>query len=577
MDHSKLYQYRFDELLKIVKRDRKFYDFQERENDQIIDICGNGFREYQRIISHNESWVIDTIEKIMQGLFDIEGIKYDIPRYEEKKSRGGMNKVRPFAFTVKEKKGIIAYVFLYRQSKGLIEIRNNCKKFKGIDGVRFYFLQRDYREQIDMLNDIERKDDESFLEFYSIQDFFEQKFGKEEFSVFMEYVNKFNERARNLIGFKTVEMPTDDVIRTFKKKKEDMLKDKNYTLTLLNEIEATQKSIIIDNFINNKRYMILTGNSDFADSFVSSEWYYRNHTVTGAIDQTGLVTGYLKSIEQLLYALIRLAINKNRRIGINLNKKDQFSGKIYPERDIDFTEDNEVYADTTLGSLIHFVRKKNEAGDFSNADLFEVHPATIQIIIDKLYRFKNGERNDHLHKCNLYSSQEIDNIREKAMQLYCLLLGSFKISSGDYAKLIAYDTHEVLLETINEEELIEIIMEWATPIMMFDMPKKSHTVAFKITKFDGMDWNLCLQGLDKIPEDKYKTYEWNQGMVYSSSVTKNVLIWKSAGELKEEYDKLIRVFRIIMSGESKLANLLREYQEVVIGDLQVKEVLFRKS
>jgi hypothetical protein len=32
-----------------------------------------------------------------------------------------------------------------------------------------------------------------------------------------------------------------------------------------------------------------------------------------------------------------------------------------------------------------------------------------------------------------------------------------------------------------------------------------------------------------------------------------------------------------MSGESKLANLLREYQEVVIGDLQVKEVLFRKS
>ena len=66
MDHSKLYQHRFDELLKIVKHGRKFHDFQEREDDQIIDICGNGFREYQRLIYHNESWVIDTIKKICQ-------------------------------------------------------------------------------------------------------------------------------------------------------------------------------------------------------------------------------------------------------------------------------------------------------------------------------------------------------------------------------------------------------------------------------------------------------------------------------------------------------------------------------
>ena len=36
----------------------------------------------------------------------------------------------------------------------------------------------------------------------------------------------------------------------------------------------------------------MTGNADFADSFVSSEWYYNIHTVTGAIDETGLVVRY---------------------------------------------------------------------------------------------------------------------------------------------------------------------------------------------------------------------------------------------------------------------------------------------
>ena len=60
---------------------------------------------------------------------------------------------------------------------------------------------------------------------------------------------------------------------------------------------------------------------------MSSEWYYNIHTVTGAINETGLVTGYLKSIEQLLYALIRLSINKNRRIAIDASKKNQFTKK----------------------------------------------------------------------------------------------------------------------------------------------------------------------------------------------------------------------------------------------------------
>lgn len=163
---------------------------------------------------------------------------------------------------------------------------------------------------------------------------------------------------------------------------------------------------------------------------MSSEWYYNIHTVTGAINETGLVTGYLKSIEQLLYALIRLSINKNRRIAIDASKKNQFTGTIYSNTYIDFNESNEFFADTSLGPLIHFVKSKNRTGGFYNADLFDVNPVTIQIIIDNLYGFKNLERNGHLHKHNIYTSKEVDDIRGKAKALYCLLIGSFHMNSG---------------------------------------------------------------------------------------------------------------------------------------------------
>ena len=228
------------------------------------------------------------------------------------------------------------------------------------------------------------------------------------------------------------------------------------------------------------------------------EWYYGIHTVTGAIDQTGLVTGYLKSVEQLLFALIKLrGLNKKRWIKINPSMKSLFPGTLHLDQYIDLTDTSENYADTTLGSLIHFIKNKNRAGLFYNADLFEIDNSTIQSIVDALYDFKDTQRNDHLHKDNLYTSEEIDDIREKAKALYCLLIGSFRKNGTELTKLIAYDTKESLPDYIEADALLEIINEWATPILLFDMPKTTHTVAFNVKKFDGEDWNVYLQGLKR--------------------------------------------------------------------------------
>lgn len=163
------------------------------------------------------TWVIYTIDKIITNIFDWEGIDYSIPEYEFAAPSGRKRKNRPFSFVLKENNRNIGYVFLYNLHKGLIEIRKNARKFNGIDSVRYYFLQRDNKKYIDQLNDLERKDDGSFLEFYSIKEFFDEKFGNDEFPIFMNYVDRFNERARNLIGFKTISIPTKDTVKTFKR------------------------------------------------------------------------------------------------------------------------------------------------------------------------------------------------------------------------------------------------------------------------------------------------------------------------------------------------------------------------
>ena len=54
-----------------------------------------------------------------------------------------------------------------------------------------------------------------------------------------------------------------------------------------------------------KNYEVLTSDADFAKSFISSEWYYDLQVMTnGGIDQTAIVAGYLKSLEQILISIL---------------------------------------------------------------------------------------------------------------------------------------------------------------------------------------------------------------------------------------------------------------------------------
>ena len=83
MDNRYIYQYRFEELLNLFKRNRKDAPEDNGESDVVVDICGDIFRYYSRMISNNESWVKYTIERIVINIFDQEDMAYEIPEYDE--------------------------------------------------------------------------------------------------------------------------------------------------------------------------------------------------------------------------------------------------------------------------------------------------------------------------------------------------------------------------------------------------------------------------------------------------------------------------------------------------------------
>lgn len=71
--------------------------------------------------------------------------------------------------------------------------------------------------------------------------------------------------------------------------------------------------IINHNYHDIELYKAIVGESGFAESFISSEWYFRAHDDFSFLEQTAVIAGYLKSIEQLLFAIICLSMNTGKR------------------------------------------------------------------------------------------------------------------------------------------------------------------------------------------------------------------------------------------------------------------------
>lgn len=134
------------------------------------------------------------------------------------------------------------------------------------------------------------------------------------------------------------------------------------------------------------------------------------------MDNTYIVAGYLKSIEQLLWDIL-LIIAKNKQLnGCPIN------------------ESNEEIINNTLGSLNYFLN------DWANKDLFEnaFGNSTTYVmgyINEIISNWRRLRRNGYFHKDNLNDINKIELIRNETFLIYMLIIGSLELSENDLDKL----------------------------------------------------------------------------------------------------------------------------------------------
>lgn len=245
--------------------------------------------------------------------------------------------------------------------------------------------------------------------------FFEAFFGAESFDAFLAEAERYGEEARAVIGYRTVPAPTDEFLARFK---EGLVHELEGDATCFAEelrrdgLSPDQVELMRRNFVEGGRLRALVGSLPFADSFVSSEWFYKVDHETDALEKTGVVSGYLKSIEQLLRHLTDLAKDEGRKISLWKGSDP-----------VPLSSDCDEADRRNLGALQNFL------SDNTNRDLFCVSNRSRRLLIGKLEKWRKDNRNGLFHFDNVHDEDNVKEIRRQTRFLYFLILGSWRRES----------------------------------------------------------------------------------------------------------------------------------------------------
>jgi hypothetical protein len=256
-----------------------------------------------------------------------------------------------------------------------------------------------------------------------LEDFISEQFGMEELKSFKDAMLTYKEEMHQAVGYQITEIFNTHNLGLLKLELDneilnypyDRIKNERYNelhseAASFRDINDTNYSKIKNQFLNCGRYKLLLGESDFAKSFLTSEWLYKKYFSLQEMDNTFIVAGYLKSIEQLLWDIIYI-IGQGRQV-----------------RGVTIEENNADDIDTTLGSLQTFIT------NYSNNDLFENVLGTSRNFIRRylkcqLSTWRSRYRNGFFHKDNLKDKETIDAIRDETFFLYLLILGTISLDA----------------------------------------------------------------------------------------------------------------------------------------------------
>lgn len=493
IDNTGIYDYAFYRMYNHVKETKEKFtaaqNVQVGVEQEIFRLEDDETKLFDRVASMSYYALMIETGELMMRLFTLYGVEYVAIPVDSKYSIPGDPKdslYMPFYRIENGKK--IAYLF----SRSMMR-RINWEEIRvkySVDGIKVVALVELGEDSAtrDVIVGEEVRRSHGFVQYMPLEELF-TLISNDEYGVYMTYVKKYNEDIRRLIGYRTIVAPSDDSISALKVDVEKELRSADFDNQLSQDgVYSNQIKVIRSNYWEKGLYRAIFGKASFAESFISSEWYYKTHADFSVLEQTAIIAGYLKSVEQLLYAIVRLSEGTGKQI-----RKRGSEKVVY----VDFTEENETFIDSTLGSIIGYVRY------YSN--LWDVNTFVKNYVTDRLNIYRDKYRNDHFHKDNVNNAAEIEEIRLNTIFMHYLLLGAMKIKESDQEKLGIV----AVTETAERKKDISYAMfeEWLNRIVGGDvLLPKSAKIYFRIETWGGDKWKIeftTISGFTEhgLPED----------------------------------------------------------------------------
>ena len=254
-----------------------------------------------------------------------------------------------------------------------------------------------------------------FVRQITIKQFFEM-LGVDNYETFKEYVGRYNYDAEQMLGITVSAIPTAKAIVRHKEKIRERLLGYFYESelrTIFDEKEIADMKAWFE-----KNYEVLISDADFAKSFISSEWYYDLQVMTdGGIDQTAIVAGYLKSLEQLLISIL-LVLSDNENNEFLFWAKPEVKEQTGKQK-LPLNRENQKLVLTMANNILKTIRPNKK-------DVLRKTRMTDRVLA-YLEEYVDKTRNGYMHKDNLYEWSDIQNIRTKTYAAYFMVLGTFFI------------------------------------------------------------------------------------------------------------------------------------------------------
>lgn len=424
------------------------------ESAFIIDIGGSDHSFYDYIMEQCESIIIETILAVVVELinaYDIETRFYQIIRDDAHIYFDGDNKVWPSYTDQNNKQRVLIFSCNDENHNGILYI---FKKFginndlpqslvkrilaeKELKSYRYISLVEDNAYMEDLAHNNDPADPSRGTGVYSLKQFFNSFFDENEYTSFKTYTNKLSNMTKDYLGFEIVRTLRPNTIHNFRKAVRDTLYKTDFSeIDKDGIITSDQRKIIENNLFVEHNIELLTGTSLFAQSFMTSEWLFLSLSSAGNIDMTPIVMGYYKSIEQFLFSYISLHTKEKDN-----KKREVFAGKKigYAELTDSLIADKEKTKNITMSSLTGFFGYHEDTTKpyiTRNTDLLSlgINTNTYYFVIDVLSKVPET-RNELFHKHNLTEWSEVIDARKCALQVFSLVLGSYRIDKADQTAL----------------------------------------------------------------------------------------------------------------------------------------------